>query len=197
MRYDADHKDKTRETLLKEAARAIRRDGPDKLSLSGVMKSAGLTNGGFYAHFRSRDDLLEAGITQMFHESRARSYLEADGAPADNLAAFLTFYLSRAHRDAKNFGCPLAFLNTNAPRLPRRAAKTFAEGVETLTAMLGKTLKMMGRGEARDEASSLLSEIVGAIGLARAEPDKRKSDEILARSRRAIGRRLALEIPQQ
>lgn len=194
MRYDADHKEKTRETLLKEAARAIRRDGPEKLSLSAVMKSAGLTNGGFYAHFKSRDDLLDAGITQMFRESRARKYLEAEDAPHENLVAFVSFYLSRAHRDAKTFGCPLAFLNTDVPRLPRRAAKRFAEGVETLAGMLAATLSAMGIRHADDEAHSLLSELIGAVGLARGEPNVEKSDLILARSRRAIGRRLGLEI---
>lgn len=192
MRYDTGHKQQTREKLLQEAALAIRRDGPEKLSLSSVMKNAGLTNGGFYAHFKSRDHLLEAGIDQMFREGRARDFLEAEGAAQDNLKAFLRFYLSREHRDARTFGCPLAFLNTDAPRLPRRAAKRYAEGMQGLSAMLARALSAIGIEHAEEEASSLLSELIGAIGRARAEPDGQASDLILAQSRRSIWRRLDL-----
>jgi TetR/AcrR family transcriptional repressor of nem operon len=197
MRYAPDHKQETREKLLKEAARAIRRDGPHNLALSAVMAKAGLTNGGFYAHFKYRDDLLAAGVEQMFREGRARAILEHQDRDArTNLMAFLDFYLSAAHRDARTFGCPLAFLNTEAPRLPKAAAKRFAEGVDGLIGLLADKMVAIGRKDARDEASSLLAELVGAVGLARAEPDGAKSDLILERSRRVIGRRLGLEAKQ-
>jgi TetR/AcrR family transcriptional repressor of nem operon len=197
MRYAPNHKEETREKLLKEAAHAIRRDGPHNLALSAVMAKAGLTNGGFYAHFKSRDDLLAAGVEQMFREGRARAILEQPDRDAGaNLTAFLDFYLSAAHRDARTFGCPLAFLNTEAPRLPKAAAKRFAEGVNGLIGLLAEKMLALGRSHAADEASSLLSELVGALGLARAEPDAAKSDLILERSRRAITRRIGLEAKQ-
>jgi TetR/AcrR family transcriptional repressor of nem operon len=60
MRYDGDHKQKTRERVLKEAAKAIRAEGPHRIAVAGVMAKAGLTHGGFYAHFKSKDDLVEA-----------------------------------------------------------------------------------------------------------------------------------------
>lgn len=197
MRYAATHKQETREKLLKEAARAIRRDGPHNLSLSAVMAKTGLTNGGFYAHFKSRDDLLAAGVEQMFREGRARSILEHEDRDAGaNLAAFIDFYLSPAHRDTRAFGCPLAFLNTEAPRLPKAAARRFADGVNSLIDLLADKLHAIGRPDCQDEASSLLAELVGAVGLARAEPDAARSDLILARSRRVIGQRLGLETKQ-
>jgi TetR/AcrR family transcriptional repressor of nem operon len=197
MRYDAEHKQKTRERVVKEAARAIRKDGPHNLALSSVMANVGLTNGGFYAHFKSRDDLLAAGVEQMFRESRARAMLEGEGrSPAANLNAFLDFYLSTAHRDSRTFGCPLAFLSTEAPRLPKAAARQFADGVSKLSGMIAQQLKALGRPDAEDEASSVLAELVGAVGLSRAEPDKEKSDLILERSRRTVARRLGLEIVQ-
>ncbi|HEV7692841.1 MAG TPA: TetR/AcrR family transcriptional regulator [Hyphomonadaceae bacterium] len=197
MRYDAEHKQKTRERVVKEAARAIRKDGPHNLALSSVMANVGLTNGGFYAHFKSRDDLLAAGVEQMFRESRARTMLEGEGrSPAENLNAFLDFYLSAAHRDSRTFGCPLAFLSTEAPRLPKAAARQFADGVPKLAGMIAQQLKALGRSDAEDEASSVLAELVGAVGLSRAEPDKEKSDLILERSRRTVARRLGLEIAQ-
>jgi TetR/AcrR family transcriptional repressor of nem operon len=195
MRYGPEHKQQTHETLLKEAAKAIRRDGPHNLALSKVMKKAGLTNGGFYAHFKSRDDLLAAGIGQMFREQRSRSLLEKEGgSAADNLRAFLDFYLSAEHRDAKTFGCPLAFLGTEAPRLPKAAAKQYATGASALSERLADKLNTLGRPDAADEASSLLGELIGALALSRAEPDAEKSDLILERARRTIGRRLGLEL---
>lgn len=197
MRYAPNHKEETREKLLKEAARAIRRDGPHNLALSAVMTKVGLTNGGFYAHFKSRDDLLAGGVEQMFREGRARSILEREDRDAKaNLSTFLAFYLSADHRDARTFGCPLAFLSTEAPRLPKTAAKRFAEGVDDLIALLASKMVALGRPHAVEEASSLLSELVGAVGLARAEPDAAKSDLMLERSRRAIARRLGLDIKQ-
>lgn len=197
MRYAPNHTQETREKLLKEAARAIRRDGPHNLALSDVMAKAGLTNGGFYAHFKSRDDLLAGGVEQMFREGRARAILENQERDARaNLTAFLDFYLSTAHRDARTFGCPLAFLNTEAPRLPKAAAKRFAEGVNGLIGLLADKMTAIGQRNAEDVASSILAELVGAVGLARAEPDAAKSDLILERSRRVIGHRLGLETRQ-
>src|ERR1700709_241675 len=72
VRYETGHKEKTREVLLKETAKALRRVGPHQLGVAKVMASAGLTHGGFYAHFKSRDALIAEGIGRMFEESRAR-----------------------------------------------------------------------------------------------------------------------------
>jgi len=193
MRYDADHKLKTHEALLKQAALEIREKGPDGLSLSAVMKSAGLTNGGFYAHFKSRDELLEAGIEQLFREGKARLLLEREEGANQNVADFVRFYLSRDHRDAKTFGCPLALLNSDAPRLSQRAAQRYAAGMHTLSATLATSLKALGQTHSEDEASSILSELIGALGRARAERDMVRSDLILKRSRQSILRRLGLE----
>lgn len=193
MRYDADHKQKTREALLKQAALEIREKGPDGLSLSAVMKSAGLTNGGFYAHFQSRDHLLEAGVDQLFKEGTARDLLMREEDPAQNVSDFVRFYLSRKHRDAKTFGCPLALLSSDAPRLPKRASRRYAAGMHNLSAALATSLKDLGRPHAEDEASSILSELIGALGRARSEPDTDLSDQILKRSRLSILRRLGLE----
>lgn len=193
MRYDPDQKQRTRDKLLKEAAKAIRRDGPQDFSLSAVMAGAGLTNGGFYAHFKSRDDLLAAGIQQMFAESRAGAQL-ASGTPREGLAGFIDFYLSAAHRDARTYGCPLPVLSSEAGRLPTQANRHFAKGVARLTSMIGEQLAKLGVPDADAEAASLLSELVGALTLARADPDRDSSSLILERSRRAIARRFDLDL---
>src|SRR6516225_1792267 len=104
MRYDAEHKQKTRAKVLEVAAQAIRKDGPDRIGVASVMAEAGLTHGGFYAHFKSKDELVTAAIEQMFEESRARVAHEMEGrTPAAGLAAYIDFYLSKKHRDARSF----------------------------------------------------------------------------------------------
>ena len=85
MRYDAEHKAKTREKVLVEAAKAIRRDGPHNVGVAEVMAKAGLTHGGFYAHFASKNELITEAIGQMFKESGLRLAQETgqDRAPAE------------------------------------------------------------------------------------------------------------------
>lgn len=193
MRYDTDHKQRTREALLKHAALEIREKGPDGFSLSSVMKSAGLTNGGFYAHFESRDHLLEAGVEQLFREGQAREFLLRKDGAARNVSDFVRFYLSRKHRDSKTSGCPLALLSSDAPRLPALASRRYAEGMHSLSVLLAANLKDLARPHAEDEASSILSELIGALGRARSEPDAERSDQILRLSRQSIFQRLGLE----
>lgn len=194
MRYDAEHKQKTRERVLKEAAKAIRAEGPHQVGVAGVMSRAGLTHGGFYAHFGSKEDLVAQAIGQMFAESAERLALESEGKPpAEGLAAYIDFYLSPLHRDARSAGCPLPFLAADAPRLADAARARFAQGVAALEAKLAALLTALGHAGAEDEAASMLAELVGALSLARAEPGLERSNLMLARSKAALKRRLGLE----
>jgi TetR/AcrR family transcriptional repressor of nem operon len=195
MRYDAEHKQKTRERVLVEAAKAIRAEGPHKIGVAAVMARAGLTHGGFYAHFESKDDFVAAAIGQMFAEGRARLDKALDGHSVERgLTAYIDFYLSAAHRDTRSTGCPLPFLSGDAPRLPEPSRDRFALGVAGLTARLASALEGLGHDHAEETAASMLSELVGALSLARAEPDAARSDAILARSRTALKRRLRLDL---
>jgi TetR/AcrR family transcriptional repressor of nem operon len=197
MRYDADHKQKTRERVLKVAAKAIRAEGPHKIGVAAVMAEAGLTHGGFYAHFASKDDFVAAAVGQMFLEGRAKLDRAMEGrSPAQGLATYLDFYLSAAHRDTRTSGCPLPFLSADAPRLAAPSREQFAQGVAGLTARLAQVLTEMDRPDAEETAGSMLSEMVGAVSLARAEPDPVRSDAILARTRASLTRRLGLEVVQ-
>ena len=194
MRYDSEHKQKTREKVLKVAAKAIRVDGPHKIGVADVMAEAGLTVGGFYAHFASKDDFVAAAIGQMFDEASERFLKETrDREPAQALTAYVDFYLSPGHRDARRSGCPIAALASDLPRLTKPALEQFSAGAERLRARIAALLAQLGRDAAKQEASSVLSELVGALSLARVEPDVRRSDAILADSRHAITRRLGLE----
>jgi TetR/AcrR family transcriptional regulator, transcriptional repressor for nem operon len=195
MRYDADHKQKSRERVISEAAKAIRSEGPQAISVAGVMGAAGLTHGAFYAHFDSRDALLLAGIDRMFEEGRARILSEVSKGqpPKTALTNYIAFYLSRSHRDSRTAGCPLPFLAAEAPRLNAEMRAHYAQGVQNLTGSLADLLREMAWPEPGATAASVLAEMVGAVSLARAEPDPDRSYAILTASRASLKARLGLE----
>jgi TetR/AcrR family transcriptional repressor of nem operon len=193
MRYDSGHKQQTRERVLRAAGRAIRADGPHRVAVAGIMASAGLTHGGFYAHFGSKDDLVAAAIDSMFEDSRATLAKVAVGeTPAAALRAYIDSYLSERHRDTSTAGCPIPFLSADIPRLPGPVRERFAAGLTALTAALAELIGRLGRENATGEAGSMLAELVGALSLARAEPDLARSNAILENSRTLLKRRFQL-----
>jgi len=195
MRYDAEHKQKTREKVVRAATKAIRADGPHRIGVAGVMAKAGLTHGGFYAHFDSKDDLIVAAIGQMFEDGRARMQMETqEREPIVALNSYIDFYLSARHRDG-SIGCPIPTLAADLPRLSRTARVRFSAGVSRLRELLAQRLESAGHANAAESASSMLAELVGALSLARAEADPELSDAILSNSRRALKARFGLEEP--
>ena len=194
MRYRPGQKQETRERVLKAGAAAIRSDGADRISVAGIMSKVGLTQGGFYNHFASREDFIAAAIGQMFSECQERLRGETVARrPAEGLAAYIEFYLSPDHRDMVATGCPLPFLSSDAPRLPSGSRQRFASGVAGVLDVLADLFRRLGRAEAEAEALSMLSELAGAVALARAEPDPGVSGAILARTKIMLRRRLGLE----
>ena len=193
MRYDSEHKERTRARVLKEAAKAIRAEGPHRVGVAAMMAKAGLTHGGFYAHFASKDDLVVAAMSQMFDEASAKfDRLTAGTSPAAALRAYIDFYLSREHRDARDTGCPLPSLSADLPRLGVVARQQFAAGVAGLTVRIEGLLSTLGRPNAEMLASSALAEMVGALSLARGVGDPKQSDAILKASRDTLKLRLKL-----
>lgn len=194
MRYDGEHKLQTRERVLDAAAKAIRLSGPDKVGVAAVMADAGLTHGGFYAHFKSKDDLVVAAIEHMLVQARSRFAHETAGRePAEALRAYIDFYLSKKHRDARASGCPVAALASDSPRLHDEARAAHARGVQTMAARIAGLLKANGNADAHNLARSAVAELIGALALARIEPDAKQSDEVLAASKRALKRRLGID----
>nr|HEX4315219.1 TetR/AcrR family transcriptional regulator [Kofleriaceae bacterium] len=187
MRYSPEHKDATRERVLREAARLIREHGPLGVGVADIMSRAGLTHGGFYAHFASKDALVAAAIARMFVGAQRRF----DGV---DLATYIDRYLSPAHRDERATGCPIPALASDLPRLSRGCRAAYATGTRALTDRLASELRARGhRGAAADTlAASVVAELVGALALARAEPDAARSDAVLAASRRSLRARLGL-----
>jgi TetR/AcrR family transcriptional repressor of nem operon len=196
MRYDAEHKERTRRSILAEAAGAIRARGPERVGVAEVMSGLGLTHGGFYAHFKCKDDLVAQAITHMFDETYAWFLSKSEGLePAAGLAAFINAYLSRAHRDARSTGCALAAMCGDLPRMPEQARARFTEGVERLHGGLTKLLKKLGRKNADALAMSAVAEMSGALALARAIGDAERSHQILRNAREMVKARLGLEPP--
>lgn len=193
MRYDKEHKARARDRILDEAAKAIRAEGPDRIGVAGVMKRAGLTHGGFYAHFASKEALVAEAIGRMFDGPYSRLARETEGRPpAEALASYIDFYLSPAHRDARDRGCPLPALSGEIARMPDDAREAFATRMDGLRAAFARLLADMGRDDAEALAASAIAEMVGAVALARTVPDTGRSDALLAASRTALKTRLGL-----
>jgi TetR/AcrR family transcriptional repressor of nem operon len=192
MRYDADQKERTHRQILAEAANAIRTKGPDRVGVAEVMSKLGLTHGGFYAHFASKDDLVAQAITSMFEQGYANFLRRTEGLePREALEAYVNWYLSQAHRDAPNRGCPLASVSGDLPRLPDAARSRYTEGVERLTAAIAKLIKKRGFKNAEALALSALAEMAGALALARATSDSERSDRMLQASCEMVKARIA------
>lgn len=193
MRYDPEHKDHTRRKVLSEAAAAIRRHGPAGIGVANLMAKAGLTHGGFYAHFNSKDELVAEAIATMFEERYERFRSCVGGrAPAQGLAMFVDGYLSARHRDGIENGCPLPSLSGDVARLPLPARKCFAAGAERLTQAMAGILRELGRSEPEQLAASILAEMVGALALSRVVADPNLSGQILRSSREAIKHRMGV-----
>jgi len=192
MRYDTEHKARTRAKVLREAADAIRAEGPDRIGVAALMAKAGLTHGGFYAHFESKDDLIAKAIEQMFEDRYENVIARMSGKPAaDQLDAFIDGYLSPRHRDDPSHGCPIPTLSGELVRMPDVARRAFAAGSERMAKWFATLLKDIGVAEPRDVASSIMAEMVGAVALSRVVEDPAKSNRLLKASRESIKTRIA------
>jgi TetR/AcrR family transcriptional repressor of nem operon len=196
MRYSETRKQETHDRLVGLAGRALREKGPDQLGVAQLMQSAGLTHGGFYAHFKSKDALLTEALENAFLHSGQRVRQLTAGMPARQaLAAYVDWYVSSAHRDDPAAGCPIVALNSDLPRQSRRFRTAFGAGVKTLLALLAAWIGETGLPDAEALAASLLPAMAGAVAVARAVPDQSLSDALLEAARTGILLRLGLEAP--
>lgn len=192
MRYDAEHKQKTRERVITVAKQAIRRDGLANLGVAAVMKDAGLTHGGFYAHFASRNALIDAAIEDMLLGAKTRFARITEGlAPAEALAAYIDMYLSLAHRDATTWLCPLPVLSADMSRLKPEMRETFGRTAKGLADLLAPLLEQVQPNDPL-LPQSVVSELVGALALARAIGPTVESDAVLEASRISLKQRIGL-----
>jgi TetR/AcrR family transcriptional repressor of nem operon len=193
MRYEADQKQRTRERIVNEAAEAIRLHGPDKVGVATLMAKAGLTHGGFYAHFKSKDDLVQAAISSMFDEQYARFQQWTDDLPpAEGLENYIDRYLSQLHRDHPEKGCPVAALFSDVGRMPSKARKGFDNGLSRMIGGISELIKALPRPEPTALATSIVAEMVGALAMARAVADQNRSKAILEAAKRSVRNRIGL-----
>jgi TetR/AcrR family transcriptional repressor of nem operon len=174
----------THERIVKAAAARIRCDGVEGVGVADLMREAGLTHGGFYRHFGSRDDLVaEAVEAALAHGSKRAEAAAHHGGP-EALAATIDAYLSPLHRDKPETGCAVAALPADIARSSPRARAAYTAQVRRYLDLFAD---LTPTGEP-DDPHLILATLVGAIALARAVGDPTLSDEILERVARALHR---------
>lgn len=193
MRYDREHKERTRKRVLSEAASAILAGGPEAISVASLMSKVGLTHGGFYAHFRSKDELVAETITCVFDTAYETLKERAERVDATEcMSQFVDGYLCMSHRDGPETGCPVPSLMGDLPRLSVEARRSFAEGLERLARAVGGPLRKLGVPHPIQAGRAIISQMAGAVALARALRDTPASDQILRDTRRDVRARLNL-----
>lgn len=193
MRYADSHKEETHKALLKVAAVHLREKGPDRLSVASVMKSAGLTHGGFYAHFKSKDALLNETLAEIFGKSKRRVQRLLEGLPPKHaLATYIDFYVAATHRDDPANGCALTALSSDMPRQSKKFRAAYEAGVKSLAGFLAERMQAAGIAQAEQLAPSILAAMAGAVSMSRTISDPELSDELLASTRAGIKARLGL-----
>lgn len=187
MRYGSEQREKTHNNLVEAASALVRRDGPDKISVSELMKSVGLTHGGFYYHFSSREDMLARAIERAFASTQERlDRICADHPPGEALREYIERYLSAEHRDNRGTGCPIATLTAHVALLGDDSRQAFEHGAALLTSRLSRMLEQAGHAEAGPLALSVMSEMSGALAISRVILDRARSDEVLRICRKTV-----------
>jgi TetR/AcrR family transcriptional repressor of nem operon len=176
----------THERIVETAARAIRRGGFNGVGVADIMKEAGLTHGGFYAHFESRDALLCEALERAGRDSAARLAKSAvlrrarGGSPFE---AFVERYLSDAHLAALESGCPVAAL---ASEIPRQSPEVGAVAAQRVRSLVATVRDVLPEGTPPEAAGAVAAQLVGALQLARALGENAEGKALLAATRRAL-----------
>ena len=176
-RYGKEHKQATRQRIVEAAGRRFKEDGIDGSGIATLMADAGLTNGAFYAHFASKDDLVATVVAHELEEQAATAETLAPGRAG--LEAYVREYLSSAHRDNPGHGCPSAALLDEVGRCAKPVKRAFADGSEPIVTGIAERLAPEDPQSALGTAYGLYALLVGTLQLSRAVPDRRLADEIL------------------
>ena len=180
MGHSATEKQRNHERIVEVAARRIREAGTDRPGVAEIMSEAGLTHGGFYKHFDSRQELIAQAAQRTYEESEAAAAQVLADAE-DPLPAFVDWYLSQTHRDDPGSGCSVAALGNDVARgEDERLRRAYTEQVGRYLARLEQLLEP-GRS-----STVALSTLVGALLVARAVDDPELSDRILRDARAAL-----------
>lgn len=182
-------KEQTRERILRAAARAIRKHGYAGVGVADVMRDAGLTHGGFYAHFESRDAMLAAAAEQAGLESaESLSRALAKAKRGDELMALVDTYLDDGHVTAaeQGLGCAIAAAGSEVPRQCPDVRRAVTRRIKDLVGLIERQLPDWGKQAAHEKAMAVAPTLVGALVLARAVEDPQLSKAIRKAAREAI-----------
>ncbi|WP_454648541.1 TetR/AcrR family transcriptional regulator [Bradyrhizobium liaoningense] len=184
MRYSPEHKQETHDRIVKKASVRLREKGAHGIGVADLMKEAGLTHGGFYAHFDSREALvIEAFGYAMDRSMEHWRKLTGEAAPEKRLALVAESYLSTLHRDNPGHGCSIPALGAEIARESPKTRKAFAGKLDQMIEMMTDYIPNMPRKAARKQAIATLATMVGTMLLARIAGSNELSDEVLKAGR--------------
>ena len=186
MRVSREQAAYNRERIVEAAARLFRERGFDGIGVADLMKEAGLTHGGFYGHFSSKDDLIAEASTRALARSLAIWGKLAERAHDDPLSAIAGAYLTSRHRDDPGTGCFLAALGPDVSRQGPAVRRAVTHHVRSAFELLTKLVRGKSKAARRQKAISMYATLVGAMVMARAVDDRVLSQEILDAGRASV-----------
>lgn len=172
-------KEISHDRIVEVAARAIRRSGYGGTGVADIMKEAGLTHGGFYSHFASRDALLaEAGSKACADSAALAARVAASAPPGHALQAIMQAYLSSEHIGAIETGCPVAALGSEMPRQTPEIRHSVTSHIKEMVDLIARQLPGWGKQQAHEQAMALLCALIGTTMIARAVDDPALSEAL-------------------
>ena len=179
MRVSREQATANRERIVEVAGKLFRENGFDGIGVADLMKQAGLTHGGFYGHFASKEDLIAEASARALTRSLALWSTLAARAPRDPLSAIAGVYLTSRHRDNPGAGCLLAALGPDVSRQAPAVRRAVTDFVRSACDLLAKLVPRKSKAARRQRAIATYATLVGAMVLARAVDDRALSQEIL------------------
>jgi TetR/AcrR family transcriptional regulator, transcriptional repressor for nem operon len=176
-RYGKEHKQATRRRIIETAGRRLKRDGIDGSGIATLMADAGLTNGAFYAHFASKEDLVATAVADQLRAQRAS--LSGQAPDLAGLEQFVCSYLSVEHRDNPDDGCPSAALLDEIGRCTDATKQAYTDGLLVVIDEIAARLAPDDPPSARVKTLSVFAMMVGTLQLSRALADPQLADEVL------------------
>jgi TetR/AcrR family transcriptional repressor of nem operon len=187
MRYSREHKLETHARIVKKASVRLREKGAHGIGVADLMKEAGLTHGGFYAHFDSREALVIEAFAHAMDRSTERWRKLAEQTPPDKrLATIVNSYLTTVHRDDPGHGCAVPTLGAEIARESPKTRRAFAAKLEQMIDMLAEQLPGTTPKAARKQAMATLATMMGTLVLSRIAGSGEFSDEVLGAGRDAV-----------
>jgi TetR/AcrR family transcriptional regulator, transcriptional repressor for nem operon len=187
MRYSREHKLETHARIVKRASVRLREKGAHGIGVADLMKDAGLTHGGFYAHFDSREALVIEAFAHAMDRATERWRKAAEAMPPEKrLATIVDSYLSPTHRDDPGHGCAVPTLAAEIARESPKTRKAFAVKLEEMIDMMAEQIPAASPKGARKQAISLIATMMGTLVMARVGGSGEFSEEILAAGREAV-----------